>query len=143
MDLSTLSEKDLDALRPILAALSLDPAINGGDGTGVGEEEEGGGGGALDDQGIMEDEENLLEILRQMDAAEGVADDLEGKLDRLLEELAGVEEGMINAKEQEQEQEQGEEEEQERKGEKVLGKGEEKSEKEECEVGEKREGGRG
>lgn len=40
------------------------------------------------------DDENLLAILKQMDAAEGVADDLEGKLDKLLADLAGVEEGM-------------------------------------------------
>ncbi|WVR05057.1 hypothetical protein IAU60_002069 [Kwoniella sp. DSM 27419] len=36
-------------------------------------------------------DEGIMDILSQMDAADGVADDLEGRLDRLLEMLGGVE----------------------------------------------------
>lgn len=44
-------------------------------------------------------------ILAQMEAANGVADDLEGKLDRLLETLGGVLGGVEEEIVQEQEQE--------------------------------------
>ncbi|OCF35368.1 hypothetical protein I316_02918 [Kwoniella heveanensis BCC8398] len=46
-----------------------------------------------DMQGL--DEEGIMDLLAQFEAADGVADDLEGKLDRLLETLGGVEEEIV------------------------------------------------
>lgn len=71
IDPSTLSATDLEALQPILNALSL---------------------GA---EGESEDDElRITEILAQMDAAGSVADDLEGKLDELLANLGETEKQM-------------------------------------------------
>lgn len=70
-DLSSLTPEDLALLQPLLAALNVkDP----------------------EDM----DESSLLDILAQMDAAGDVADDLEGKLDRLIGELGKVEEGILD-----------------------------------------------
>ena len=72
VDASTLTAEDLASLHPLLSSLSLSP-----------EELEG------------LDESQMGEILAQMEAADGVADDLEAKLDRLLETLGWVEEEMV------------------------------------------------
>ncbi|OWZ59282.1 hypothetical protein LQV05_004260 [Cryptococcus neoformans] len=77
LDVSTLTAEDLASLHPLLSSLSLTP-----------EELEG------------LDESQMGEILSQMEAADGVADDLEAKLDRLLETLGWVEEEMVQEQEQ-------------------------------------------
>lgn len=77
VDASTLAAEDLASLHPLLSSLSLSP-----------EELEG------------LDESQMGEILAQMEAADGVADDLEAKLDRLLETLGWVEEEMVQEQEQ-------------------------------------------
>lgn len=69
-DLSSLTPEDLAMLQPILDALNL------------GDTED------LDDAA-------LHDLIRQMDVAGDVADDLEGKLDRLIGELGKVEEGIL------------------------------------------------
>jgi len=69
LDLSTLTPSDRQALQPILDALALSgPNFEDGD------------------------DLRISELLAQMNAAGEVADDLEGKLDRLLENLGKVEE---------------------------------------------------
>lgn len=70
IDLSSLTPEDLAMLQPILSALNIDDPDSL-------------------DEGALED------ILKQMDAAGEVADDLEGKLDRLIGELGKVEEGIL------------------------------------------------
>ncbi|XAO24138.1 hypothetical protein I312_102928 [Cryptococcus bacillisporus CA1280] len=82
IDASTLTTEDLVSLHPLLSSLSLSP-----------DELEG------------LDEFQMGEILAQMEAADGVADDLEAKLDRLLETLGGVLGGVEEEIVQEQEQE--------------------------------------
>lgn len=72
-----MTADDLASLHPLLSSLSLSP-----------EELEG------------LDESQMGEILAQMEAADGVADDLEAKLDRLLETLGCVEEEMVQEQEQ-------------------------------------------
>jgi len=69
-DLSSLTPEDLAMLQPILDALNL------------GDTED------LDDAA-------LHDLIRQMDVAGDVADDLEVKLDRLIGELGKVEEGIL------------------------------------------------
>jgi hypothetical protein len=70
IDLSSLTSEDLAMLQPILDALNL---------------------GDSDDL----DDAALHDILKQMDVAGDVADDLEGKLDKLIGELGKVEEGIL------------------------------------------------
>jgi hypothetical protein len=69
-DLSSLTPEDLAMLQPILDALNLSDADD------------------LDDAA-------LHDLIKQMDVAGEVADDLEGKLDRLIGELGKVEEGIL------------------------------------------------
>jgi hypothetical protein len=69
-DLSSLTPEDLAMLQPILDALNLGDADD------------------LDDAA-------LHDLIRQMDVAGDVADDLEGKLDKLIGELGKVEEGIL------------------------------------------------
>ena len=69
-DLSSLTPQDLAMLQPILDALNLSDTDD------------------LDDAA-------LHNLIRQMDVAGDVADDLEGKLDRLIGELGKVEEGIL------------------------------------------------
>jgi hypothetical protein len=69
-DLSSLTPEDLAMLQPILDALNLSDTDD------------------LDDAA-------LHDLIRQMDVAGDVADDLEGKLDRLIGELGKVEEGIL------------------------------------------------
>ncbi|WVQ78202.1 hypothetical protein IAT38_000285 [Cryptococcus sp. DSM 104549] len=76
-DPSSLTPADLSALHPLLSSLSLSP-----------EELE-----ALDDS-------QIADILAQLEAADGVADDLEGKLDRLLATLGGYEEEIVQGREE-------------------------------------------
>ncbi|ODO03494.1 hypothetical protein L198_02341 [Cryptococcus wingfieldii CBS 7118] len=75
VDPSSLLPADLASLHPLLASLSLSPED-------------------LDNL----DEGEIGAILGQLEAADGVADDLEGKLDRLLEMLGGVEEEIVEGK---------------------------------------------
>ncbi|WWD10296.1 hypothetical protein V865_008431 [Kwoniella europaea PYCC6329] len=49
-----------------------------------------------DDQLEGLDESQIEEIMKQLEIADDVADDLEGKLDRLLATLGGVEEEIVN-----------------------------------------------
>ncbi|WVQ71503.1 hypothetical protein IAR50_001041 [Cryptococcus sp. DSM 104548] len=72
VDPSTLLPADLASLHPLLASLSL----------------------SAEDLDNL-DEGEIGAILGQLEAADGVADDLEGKLDRLLEMLGGVEEEIV------------------------------------------------
>ncbi|WRT66989.1 uncharacterized protein IL334_003955 [Kwoniella shivajii] len=44
------------------------------------------------------DDTQIEEIMKQLEAADGVADDLEGKLDKLLQTLGGVEEEIVHDK---------------------------------------------
>jgi hypothetical protein len=68
LDLSNLTPQDRELLKPLIDALSMDGGEEG------------------------EDEEiRIADILAQMDVAGEVADDIEGKLDRLLESLGKVE----------------------------------------------------
>jgi len=69
-DLSSLTPQDLAMLQPILDALNLSDSDD------------------LDDAA-------LHDLIKQMDVAGDVADDLEGKLDRLIGELGKVEEGIL------------------------------------------------
>jgi hypothetical protein len=69
-DLSSLTPQDLAMLQPILDALNLSDTDD------------------LDDAA-------LHDLIKQMDVAGEVADDLEGKLDRLIGELGKVEEGIL------------------------------------------------
>jgi hypothetical protein len=69
-DLSSLTPEDLAMLQPILDALNLSDTDD------------------LDDAA-------LHDLIKQMDVAGEVADDLEGKLDRLIGELGKVEEGIL------------------------------------------------
>jgi hypothetical protein len=69
-DLSSLTPEDLAMLQPILDALNLSDTDD------------------LDDAA-------LHDLIKQMDVAGDVADDLEGKLDRLIGELGKVEEGIL------------------------------------------------
>ncbi|WVQ98598.1 hypothetical protein IAU59_005728 [Kwoniella sp. CBS 9459] len=48
------------------------------------------------------DENGIMDLLAQFEAADGVADDLEGKLDKLLEKLGGVEEEIVQDQAQSQ-----------------------------------------
>lgn len=88
-DLSSLTPEDLAALQPILDALNLD----------------------TDDM----DDAALHDLIRQMDVAGDVADDLEGKLDRLIGELGKVEEGILADKDGKDEKVDGSEEKKETK----------------------------
>lgn len=74
IDLSSLTPEDLALLQPLLNALNIE-----------------------DPDSL--DEGSLQDILKQMDAAGEVADDLEGKLDRLIGELGKVEEGILEGME--------------------------------------------
>jgi hypothetical protein len=69
-DISSLSDEDYALLEPLLRALEL----SGSD---------------------VLDEASMAEVLRQMDVAGNVADNLEGKLDRLIGQLSEVEEGIV------------------------------------------------
>ena len=71
--LANLSAADLAALQPLISALSLAP----------GDEDD--ADANMDD--LDENDPRLQELLRQMDVAGEVADDLEGKLDRLIAAL--------------------------------------------------------
>ncbi|KAK8869936.1 hypothetical protein IAR55_000504 [Kwoniella newhampshirensis] len=71
IDLSSLSPEELQILQPLLSALSLSAERQG--------------------EGDEGDELQIQSILAQLEAADGVADDLESKLDKLLETLGGVE----------------------------------------------------
>ncbi|TYJ55363.1 hypothetical protein B9479_003978 [Cryptococcus floricola] len=75
VDPSSLLPADLASLHPLLSSLSLSPED-------------------LDNL----DEGEIGAILGQLEAADGVADDLEGKLDKLLEMLGGVEEEIVEGK---------------------------------------------
>lgn len=66
LDLSSLSPAELALLQPLIDALRI--SENGDD----------------------VDELGMEEILRQMEVADGVADELEGRLDGLLERLGGL-----------------------------------------------------
>lgn len=80
IDLSTLSAEDRTSLQPIIDALAnssltaLSYTGNGADGEEYNEE----------------DDVRIQELLAQMDAAGEVADEIEGKLDRLLAQLGGL-----------------------------------------------------
>ena len=69
LDLSTLSPSDREMLQPLIDVLSLSELPDG-----------------------EEYDERMAEISAQMDVVALAADDLEGKLDRLLENLGRVEE---------------------------------------------------
>lgn len=71
LDLSSLTPEDLALLQPLLSALSMSDAD-------------------------VLDENTLADVWKQMNAADEVADDLEGKLDRLIGELGRVEEGILD-----------------------------------------------
>ncbi|CAE6440993.1 hypothetical protein AG1IA_05643 [Rhizoctonia solani AG-1 IA] len=43
-------------------------------------------------------EQDLAKVLKQLEAAEGVADDVEGKLDEMLKNLGGMIEGLESDK---------------------------------------------
>lgn len=73
--LANLSKADLEALQPIIDALSLGSGEDGDEG----------------DLDFDEDDPRVAELLRQMDVAGDVADDLEGKLDKLIATLGGDE----------------------------------------------------
>lgn len=73
IDLSTLSSAELAALKPIIDVLG-----------GTSGDEEG-------EEGEGEDDLKIMELLQQMEAAGLVADDLEGRLDALLENLGETE----------------------------------------------------
>jgi len=84
LDLSTLTAADRKTLQPIIDALqasSISLSTNGSGDNGDGED-----GKEAED---MEDE-RIQDLLRQMDIAGDVADEIEGKLDRLLAELGGL-----------------------------------------------------
>lgn len=70
LDISSLSDEDYALLEPLLRALEMS------------------------DSDIL-DEAAMADVLRQMDVAGEVADDLEGKLDRLIGQLGEVEEGIV------------------------------------------------
>jgi len=70
LDISSLSDEDYALLEPLLRALEMS------------------------DSDIL-DESAMADVLRQMDVAGEVADDLEGKLDRLIGQLGEVEEGIV------------------------------------------------
>jgi hypothetical protein len=70
LDISSLSDEDYALLEPLLRALEL----SGSD---------------------VLDEASMADVLRQMDVAGNVADNLEGKLDRLIGQLSEVEEGIV------------------------------------------------
>ena len=72
LDLSSLTPEDLALLQPLLSALSMS-----------------------DSDTDLLDENALADVFKQMNAAGEVADDLEGKLDRLIGELGKVEEGIL------------------------------------------------
>lgn len=72
LDLSSLTPEDLALLQPLLSALSMSNS----------------------DSDLL-DEDALADVFKQMSAAGEVADDLEGKLDRLIGELGKVEEGIL------------------------------------------------
>lgn len=76
IDLSSLTPGELRALQPIIDALAAGSNTN--DGAQEGGKEE-------------EDDLKIAELLQQMEAAGLVADDLEGKLDALLENLGETE----------------------------------------------------
>ena len=80
IDLSTLSPADLTLLQPIIAALNLNEQPDVGNEKGQDEQEQ--------------DGLRIADILAQMDAADNVADELEGKLDKLLENLGMAEKEM-------------------------------------------------
>ncbi|CAE6535984.1 unnamed protein product [Rhizoctonia solani] len=48
----------------------------------------------LASEGEEMSEQDLAKVLKQLEAAEGVADDVEGKLDELLKNLGGMLEGL-------------------------------------------------
>lgn len=54
---------------------------------------------ALTRDGEELSEQDLAKVLKQLEAAEGVADDVEGKLDELLKNLGGMLEGLETDKE--------------------------------------------
>ncbi|ORX39735.1 hypothetical protein BD324DRAFT_678837 [Kockovaella imperatae] len=86
VDLSSLSPQDLEVLRPLIEALRIsDPSMLP---PGLGRDEDGGQGAEGEGEGDLE----IARILAQMDAAEHVADDLDGRLDKLLANLGKVEE---------------------------------------------------
>lgn len=70
LDLSSLTPEDLAMLQPLLSALSMS------------------------DSDVL-DENSLADVWKQMSAAGEVADDLEGKLDRLIGELGKAEEDIL------------------------------------------------
>ena len=72
IDLSSLTPAELAAVQPIIDALV-------------------GSDGQDEDEAESEDDLKVAELLRQMDAAGMVADDLEGKLDLLLRDLGETE----------------------------------------------------
>ncbi|WWD15789.1 hypothetical protein CI109_100213 [Kwoniella shandongensis] len=80
IDLSKLSAEEISLLQPLIDALSLSAPS----GSGSGEDGDG--------EGDEMNESQITSILKQLEAADGVADDLESKLDRLLATLGGVEE---------------------------------------------------
>ncbi|KAG8763326.1 hypothetical protein FRC11_004758 [Ceratobasidium sp. 423] len=53
---------------------------------------------ALAHEGEEMSEQDLAKVLKQLEAAEGVADDVEGKLDELLKNLGGMLEGLEGGK---------------------------------------------
>ncbi|WVQ70241.1 uncharacterized protein L199_008467 [Kwoniella botswanensis] len=63
-----------------------------------------------DDQLEGLDESQIEEIMKQLEIADDVADDLEGKLDRLLATLGGVEEEIVNDIDEKDDQQKKEEE---------------------------------
>lgn len=69
IDLSSLTAEDMAMLKPLLDALNVKDTDD------------------LDDA-------SLQELIAQMDSAAGVADDLEGKLDRLIGDLGSFEQGI-------------------------------------------------
>jgi hypothetical protein len=79
--LASLSPADLATLQPLITALTLGDDIEGED--------------DLDE--LDENDPRIQELLRQMDVAGDVADDLEGKLDKLIAELGQEEVQMEQA----------------------------------------------
>ncbi|WVO12746.1 hypothetical protein L204_100354 [Cryptococcus depauperatus] len=75
IDPTKLTSSDISALHPLLASLSL----------------------SSEDLQAM-DEAQIEEIMTQLEAADGVADNLESKLDKLLSDLGGVEKDIIQAR---------------------------------------------
>jgi hypothetical protein len=70
IDLSSLTPEDLAMLQPLLDALNIKDSDD------------------LDDAALQD-------LLAQMDSAGDVADDLEGKLDKLIGELGSFEKGIV------------------------------------------------